>query len=39
MRVLLPLFKGMEIKDNLRQLVLAQAVLEAGRKGDTVRVV
>ena len=39
MRVLLPLFKGMEIKENLRHLILTQAVLEAHKQGEVVRVV
>lgn len=38
MKVLLPLFQGLEIKPNMRQLVLSRAVLEAYKHGDTVRV-
>ena len=37
--MLLPLFKGLDIKPNLRHLVLRQALLEAHRHGDTVHVV
>ncbi len=39
LRILLPLFKGMEVKKNLRHLVLNQAVVEAHRQGDIVKVV
>jgi hypothetical protein len=31
MRVLLPLFQGLQIKPNMRQLVLNRAVLEAAK--------
>ena len=36
MRILVPLFKGLGLKENLRKLLLSQASLEAYRKGDTV---
>jgi hypothetical protein len=39
LRILLPLFKGMEVKKNLRHLVLNQAVVEAHKQGDVLRVV
>ena len=39
MRILVPLFKGLGIKENLRRMLLAQATLEAHRQGDTIRVV
>jgi hypothetical protein len=39
MRILLPLFKGLGIKPNLRKLVARQVILETYRKGDTLKVV
>lgn len=37
--MLLPLFKGLEIKPNLRNLILTKAVLEAYHNEETLRVV
>lgn len=39
MRILLPLFKGMDIKPNLRRLVMSQVGLQAYENGETMRVV
>lgn len=39
MRILVPLFKGLGIKPNLRRMLLAQSTLEAHRQGEPVRVV
>jgi hypothetical protein len=39
MRILIPLFKGLGLKENLRRLLLAQSTLEAARQGETVRIV
>jgi hypothetical protein len=38
LRILLPLFKGLGLRPNLRRLVLAQAGLESFIQGDTIRV-
>ena len=39
MKMQMPLFKGVEVKPNLLQLVLAKAALVAHHGGETVRVV
>ena len=39
MKMQMPLFKGIEVKPNLLQLVLAKAALVAHHGGETVRVV
>jgi hypothetical protein len=39
MKILLPLFKGLQLKDNLRNLVMAKAGLEAYKHNDTVKLV
>lgn len=38
-KILLPLFKAMDVKANLRNLITSQALLEAHRHSDTVKVV
>ena len=37
MRTLIPLFEGMKLRANLRRLIVAQAVMEAHRQGERVR--
>jgi hypothetical protein len=39
MKILMPLFKGLQVKDNLRHLVMAKAGMEAYKHGDTVKLV
>jgi hypothetical protein len=39
MRILMPLFKGLQLKENLRRLVMAKAGMEAFKHGDTVKLV
>ncbi len=39
MKILMPLFKGLQLKENLRRLVMAKASMEAFRHGDAVKLV
>jgi hypothetical protein len=39
MKILMPLFKGLQLKENLRRLVMAKAGMEAFRHGDVVKLV
>lgn len=38
-KILMPLFKAMSVKANLRKLITSQSLLEAHKHGDTVKVV